>query len=102
MKCDFYGDLGTPLGNADLLSLERNKLSNERTLLAYSRTFLSFVVAGVSLVQFFRDQVFVIFGYALIPVGFIIMGTGIYRFFRFKRKITAIHHRFMDEDEDED
>lgn len=102
MKCDYYNNLQTPLGNADLLSIERNKLSNERTLLSYSRTFLSFCVAGASLIQFFRDQSFVAFGYALIPAGIAIMVFGFVRYFRIRREIAAIHRRLLDESEDED
>ena len=102
MAKNFYNGLNTPLCNADLLSIERNKLSNERTLLSYSRTFLSFAVAGVSLIQFFQqNQIFVVFGYALIPAGVVIMAIGFYRYFRTKRLINEIQHRFMDEDEDD-
>jgi putative membrane protein len=90
MQKNFYCNLQAPLQNADLLSLERNKLSNERTLLSYSRTFLSFAVAGVSLIQFFRDQAFVYFGYALIPIGCIIMGVGIFRYFRMRKRMREI------------
>jgi putative membrane protein len=99
MPKNFYCDLHTPLQNADLLSLERNKLSNERTLLAYSRTFLSFAVAGVSLIQFFKVMFIVYFGYALIPIGFIIMGIGIARYIRTRNRLADIKVRLLEDDE---
>lgn len=101
MPKNFYCNLHKPLQNADLLSLERNKLSNERTLLSYSRTFLSFAVAGVSIIQFFRDQAFVFFGYALIPIGCIIMGIGIFRYFRMKKSLINIPQTLLDEEDDD-
>jgi len=101
MPRNFYCNLHTPLQNADLLSLERNKLSNERTLLSYSRTFLSFAVAGVSLIQFFKNEVFVYLGYALIPVGCIIMGIGIFRYIRTKKRLLDIPNNLLDEDDDD-
>lgn len=100
MPRNFYCNLQTPLQNADLLSLERNKLSNERTLLSYSRTFLSFAVAGVSLIQFFKDQAFVFLGYALIPIGCIIMGIGIYRYFKTRKRLIDIPRVLLYEDDD--
>lgn len=68
------------LSTTDLLAVGRNKLANERTLLAYIRTFLSFIVAGVSLIQFFNVETFILLGYAFIPVGFLILIVGIIRF----------------------
>jgi putative membrane protein len=102
MPRNFYTDLCTPLQNADLLSLERNKLSNERTLLAYSRTFLSFFVAGVSLIQFFNNVLISSFGYVLIPLGFVIMGFGLFRYYRTRKRIKDIRVKFLDEDKDDD
>lgn len=71
---------GNALSTTDLLAVGRNKLANERTLLAYIRTFLSFIVAGVSLIQFFNVATFILLGYAFIPVGFLILIVGIIRF----------------------
>lgn len=99
MPKNFYCDLHTPLLNADLLSLERNKLSNERTLLAYSRTFLSFAVAGVTLIQFFKYMFIVYFGYALIPIGLIILGIGVFRYIRTRKRIAEIKLKLLEEDD---
>jgi putative membrane protein len=73
----------------DRLALERNRLANERTLLAYIRTFLSFVVAGVSLIQFFEVRVFIVLGFILIPSGFLILLSGVYRYIRVRKRLNA-------------
>lgn len=76
------------LSVTDRLALGRNKLANERTLLAYIRTFLSFVVAGVSLIQFFHVVWFIVLGYCLIPAGFLILIMGAIRYYRVERRLA--------------
>ncbi len=100
MPDNYYKDLEVPLCNADLLSIERNKLSNERTLLSYSRTFLTFIVAGATLIQFFNNMIFVYLGYALIPTGILIFIIGLCRYYRTKKRITSIRESLPAEDED--
>ena len=90
MKQTLYNNLEKNLSVSDLLAIERNILANERTLLAYVRTFLSFSVAGVALIQFFENQYFVVFGFLLIPLGFIILTIGFLRFLKVRRQVIAI------------
>ena len=92
MKQALYNNLEKNLSITDLLAIERNILANERTLLAYVRTFLSFAVAGVALIQFFENQYFIVFGFMLIPLGFIILIIGFLRFLRVKRQIIEIRN----------
>lgn len=82
---------GAELSVTDHLAIGRNKLANERTLLAYIRTFLSFTVAGVSLIQFFNFKLFIILGYIFIPCGLIILVTGFVRFTAVKSKLNSIN-----------
>lgn len=74
----------------DRLALGRNKLANERTLLAYIRTFLSFIVAGVSLIQFFEVPSFIILGYFLIPASLVFLVIGIFRYRKVEKKLAEI------------
>lgn len=90
MKQTLYNNLEKNLSVTDLLAIERNVLANERTFLAYVRTFLSFAVAGVALIQFFEEQSFIIFGFLLIPLGFIILVIGFFRFLKVRRHIMDI------------
>lgn len=82
-----YQHIKGPLSNTDLLAIGRNELANERTLLAYIRTFLSFLIAGVSLIQFFKNSTIIFLGYLLIPVGLLILFIGIIRFFKTQKLI---------------
>jgi putative membrane protein len=75
------------LSLTDYLAIDRNKLANERTLLAYLRTTLTFLVAGVSLIQFFQYQIIVISGYILIPTGILIFVFGYYRYGKMRKSI---------------
>lgn len=75
----------------DRLALGRNKLANERTLLAYIRTFLSFIVAGVSLIQFFEVPSFIILGYFLIPASFVFLVIGVIRYRKVEKKLAEFH-----------
>ena len=76
------------LSTTDILAVGRNKLANERTLLAYTRTFLSFIVAGVALIQFFDKESFIVLGYVLIPAGFFILLIGFYRYLEVRKKLN--------------
>ena len=65
--------LPLPLDLRDRLALERTHLANERTALAYLRTALTLIIAGFSLMQFFRDNAYLWAGALLVPLG---VGTG--------------------------
>lgn len=92
MEDSQYSDISKrSLSATDLLAIGRNKLSNERTLLAYVRTFLSFLVAGVSMIQFFNVKSFIILGYALVPVGFIILIIGAIRFRSAQKELDSLN-----------
>ncbi|WP_404332476.1 DUF202 domain-containing protein [Mesobacillus maritimus] len=79
------------LTTSDLLPLERTKLANERTILAYLRTALTNFAAAASLIQFFfESKAFRITGYILIPIGFIILGFGLYSLYQAKKQMKEI------------
>jgi len=71
----------------DSLAIERTKFANERTFLAYIRTAMALIIAGFSLMNFFRDDIYKFIGVLFIPIG---IGAGIYGFRRFRRKKLAI------------
>ncbi|WP_210461968.1 YidH family protein [Rufibacter roseolus] len=74
----------------DTLAIERTSFANERTFLAYLRTSLSLIIAGVSLHQFFNSTVSMWIAAFLIPLGIVIGGIG-YRKFAIKRAL--IQHK---------
>jgi putative membrane protein len=71
----------------EYLAIERTKLANETTLLAYIRTGLYFVVAGSTLGQLIDTQFWKVIGIPLIIIGVALVGIGVYRF---RRTLDAI------------
>ena len=73
-----------------MLALERTRLANERTLLAYARTTIMLVVSGVTLIKLFpEDPTFQRLGWSMLPIAFVSMGIGVYRFVRLQRRLTV-------------
>ncbi len=58
----------------------RTRQANERTLLAYMRTALTLIVAGVTFVHFFNNLLIEILGVVFIPFGIITLVLGIIRY----------------------
>jgi putative membrane protein len=73
----------------EYLAIERTKLANETTLLAYIRTGLYFLVAGSTVGHLIETEFWRIVGPPLIVVGLIIMVLGIMRYFRLRKSIEA-------------
>ena len=69
------------------LAIERTKLGNERTLLAYIRTGLYFVVAGSTLGELIGTRFWNVMDVPIVLVGFGIVIAGIMRFLSVKRMI---------------
>jgi len=71
----------------DSLALSRTVMANERTLLAYIRTGMTFVIAGVGVLQFIQDGIYIFIG------GWILVVVGVYFFcwgtIRYRRSKTS-------------
>lgn len=70
------------------MAIVRTKLANERTLLAYMRTFIGAFAAGVGFIKFTGDIFFVYTGFIMVSLAPFIMIFGVVRFFRVKRVIV--------------
>lgn len=73
----------------EYLAIERTKLANETTLLAYIRTGLYFVVAGSTLGHLIDSLFWELTGWPLIIIGAFIMLTGIINYKRVRKRIEA-------------
>jgi putative membrane protein len=73
----------------EYLAIERTKLVNETTLLAYVRTGLYFLVAGSTLGQIVETKFWKIAGPVLVVIGLIIVAIGLIRFMRLRKTIDA-------------
>ncbi len=65
-------------------------LSNERTLLSYTRTAASVLVLAVALFKFFEEKTVIYLGYGVLFFGLIIIILGIYRFFQERKRIYTM------------
>ena len=72
----------------DRLSQERTHFANERTLLAYFRTALSFLALGAFLVKFFFSTFSLVAAIASIIFGLGLFVYGTRKFFKFKKEIN--------------
>ncbi len=74
----------------DHLAIDRTILSNESTMLAYTRTALAVVAAGATLIHFFVEIHIKILGIFLIIVGFVILLLGYRRYRKMDKAIKKI------------
>jgi putative membrane protein len=71
----------------EFLAVERTKLANETTLLAYIRTGLYFLIAGSTLGHIVETTFWKIAGVPLMVIGILIMIGGMIRFKRVSKAI---------------
>lgn len=71
----------------EYLAIERTKLANETTLLAYIRTGLYFLVGGSTIGQIISTVFWKILGTPLIVIGLLIMTFGVLRYLRLRKAI---------------
>jgi putative membrane protein len=77
----------------DELAVDRTRLANERTLLAYLRSAVGLLIAGVTIMHFAREAWFWGVGVACLPAGVIAGIVGVARYWRMSRSISAIRKR---------
>jgi putative membrane protein len=74
----------------DSLALDRTRLANERTLLAYIRTAFMLLVAGATALKLFAEApAVVITAWLFIAMGAIVAGFGAFRFNTMRRTING-------------
>lgn len=72
----------------EYLAIERTRLANETTLLAFIRTGLYFLVAGSTLGELVHTEFWRITGPLLIGIGLLIVLAGILRFVKVRKAIA--------------
>ncbi|MEP3390105.1 MAG: DUF202 domain-containing protein [Reichenbachiella sp.] len=71
----------------DYLAVDRTKLANLRTLLAFVRTSLYLVVSGLAILKVKELYQLIPIAYLLIGSSLIALAAGLTSYFRFRRKI---------------
>ncbi len=72
------------------LTIEMTYLSNERSILAYLRTFMVFLSSGVAIIEIETLENYNIIAYILLSLAPIILIVGIIRFFTVKKAVKKI------------
>jgi len=73
----------------DHLALDRTRLANERTFLAYVRTAMMLLLAGATVIKFFGDSdLAVVSGWGLLALGVVVGAFGVGRFLTMRRDIN--------------
>jgi putative membrane protein len=85
-----YMKPGEQLILRDVLAIDRTRLANERTLLAWVRTAVMLLVSGMTLMKLFAGVWFLeALGMALIPVALVTVALGLRRYFQICKLIRA-------------
>lgn len=77
----------------DFLAMERTKLANERTYLAYIRFSLYLLIGGISILQlnYLKELHYIgIFSVVLSAIGLLV---GTYRFFQLKKQLKDFYKK---------
>lgn len=75
----------------DYLALERTRLANERTLMAYTRSSLYMLLGGIGVLQLvdFADLQWI--GYLSILLSIVFFVVGLFRFYKLKKRIAKYY-----------
>jgi putative membrane protein len=84
---------GSDLILRDELAIDRTNLSNERTLLAYLRSALTLVIAGLTFIHFVSSGYLHVVGFLCLPFGVCAGAYGYARYQRMKKMIEAARKR---------
>ena len=77
---------------ADILAIERTRLANERTLLAFFRSALFGVVTALTVLKFFyEDPSLRIAAFVIGPLSVLLSVFGLLRFFAIRRKLSSLN-----------
>src|ERR1700738_1230147 len=90
MKSPYEDFLKDELILRDRLALDRTSLANENTLLAYIRTSLTILIAGVSLIKFFDLGIVHIIGWVVNVFGIVIAIIGGVRYLKLRKTIYKV------------
>lgn len=75
------------MNRTDWLALERTKLANDRTFLAYFRTFVVVLSSGFAIIKIEILQGLATLGYTFIITAILMLTLGTIRFFAVKRRM---------------
>ena len=84
--------MNSRMTRSDFLAIERTKLANERTSLAYFRSFVVILSSGLAIIKIDVLHNIIRLGYFFIAIAIMLIVIGIARFFYVKRQIRRYYH----------
>jgi len=82
----------------DYLAIDRTRLANQRTLLAYIRTAIMIFGTGITFIHIFRTQhILWIIGISLLPVSLLTAIIGLVSFFTTRNKMKNLYNFKIEE-----
>ena len=72
------------------LAFERTKLTNAQTLLAYTRTSIGLLAAGIGMFEFVNNQTVITLGVIIMLIAPVVEAIGIIHFVLTRRRLTQI------------
>ncbi|MEZ4988037.1 MAG: DUF202 domain-containing protein [Saprospiraceae bacterium] len=75
----------------DKLAVDRTRMANQRTLLAFVRTGLYFIVAAIGIMHLEKASYYQWLTGVLIGVGVIAIAAGFVNYLTMRRKIRKVH-----------
>ena len=85
------------LSKTDTLAIERTRLANERTFLAYFRSSIVFLSSGFAIIKINALQEITDIGYFLLVIAPILFLTGLIRFFYVRKKVRKYFYTDVEE-----
>lgn len=79
----------------DELAVDRTRLANERTLLAYLRSAMALVIAGATIMHFSNEGWFWLLGLMCLPLGAFTAGIGVLRYRKMERAISVVRGKLV-------
>jgi len=81
------------LSVTDYLAIDRTNLANERTLLAYFRTFIILISSGFAIIKLdFLEEIGML-GVALLVLSPLVLALGLFRYYRMREKIKKHYYK---------
>ena len=74
----------------DILAIDRTVMANTRTFLSYIRTSLTLFIAGVTFIQFFESRIIFLIGWLFVPLSGVVFLLGALYYTRMKRSMKHI------------
>lgn len=75
----------------DYLALERTKLANERTFMAYLRTSLYMVLGGIAFIQMEDFKEIPWAGYTALGISLVLILVGLYRYLQIRYRLKTYY-----------